>query len=129
MDGGDQSKNKRRKLRRFGRRSSDPDVDEPIGDLRGTTAANARRMTEEERNIMLFKRKLRNREAAFKSREKQKQLAMEVKVLMRDSCGHILRIVRLYSACLRELEALKAENNSLFALKESLSARISVCPR
>lgn len=44
-----------------------------IHDLRGTTSAEVRLMTEEEKRIVQFKRRLRNRESAKRSREKKKQ--------------------------------------------------------
>mmetsp|Transcript_6337 Transcript_6337/g.19145 ORF Transcript_6337/g.19145 Transcript_6337/m.19145 type:complete len:287 (-) Transcript_6337:1729-2589(-) len=44
-----------------------------LKDISGTTAAAARRMTPTERDLMLYKRKLRNRESARKSRLRKKQ--------------------------------------------------------
>eukprot|EP00188_Purpureofilum_apyrenoidigerum_P001848 Plantae.Rhodophyta-Purpureofilum_apyrenoidigerum.ctg20689.p1 GENE.Plantae.Rhodophyta-Purpureofilum_apyrenoidigerum.ctg20689~~Plantae.Rhodophyta-Purpureofilum_apyrenoidigerum.ctg20689.p1 ORF type:complete len:286 (-),score=41.91 Plantae.Rhodophyta-Purpureofilum_apyrenoidigerum.ctg20689:509-1366(-) len=44
-----------------------------LKDISGTTAAAARRMTPDERDLMLYKRKLRNRESARKSRLRKKQ--------------------------------------------------------
>jgi len=46
---------------------------EVLGDLHGTTSIDVRRMTEEERKLVYFKRKLRNRESAKRSRMKRQQ--------------------------------------------------------
>lgn len=43
-----------------------------VTDLSGTTANKGRRMTPRERDIMLYKRKLRNRDSASRSRKKKK---------------------------------------------------------
>ncbi|GJQ12241.1 hypothetical protein GpartN1_g4032.t1 [Galdieria partita] len=49
-----------------------------VTDLSGTTANRGRKMTPRERNIMLFKRKLRNRDSASRSRKKKKMIMEEV---------------------------------------------------
>lgn len=43
-----------------------------LSDLSGTTAARSRKMTQNERDVMLHKRRLRNRASAARSREKQR---------------------------------------------------------
>ncbi|EME30214.1 hypothetical protein Gasu2_26880 [Galdieria sulphuraria] len=42
-----------------------------LEDLKGSTSAQGRKMTAEERTLMLYKRKLRNRESAAKTRKKR----------------------------------------------------------
>lgn len=49
-----------------------------LRDLKGSTAAKSRKMTEEERDIMLHKRRLRNRQSAARSRVKQRKTIGEV---------------------------------------------------
>lgn len=44
-----------------------------LADLTGSTAAKSRKMTDEERDIMLHKRRLRNRASAARSRDKQRK--------------------------------------------------------
>eukprot|EP00170_Pyropia_yezoensis_P010244 contig_47143_g10282 len=46
-----------------------------LADLSGTTAAESRRMSAEERALMLHKRKLRNRASAARSRDRQRASA------------------------------------------------------
>jgi len=43
-------------------------------DLKGTTSARARRMSMEERNLVLLKRKLRNRASAVRSRKRRLEI-------------------------------------------------------
>lgn len=89
-------------------------------DLRGSTAAKSRKMTDEERDIMLHKRRLRNRASAARSRDKQRktigELGEEVDVLLERAvaleqrCGAAEReILHLRMAN----EALKKENVDL----------------
>ncbi|EME30831.1 hypothetical protein Gasu2_25310 [Galdieria sulphuraria] len=49
-----------------------------VTDLSGTTANRGRKMTPRERDIMLFKRKLRNRDSASRSRMKKKMIKEEL---------------------------------------------------
>lgn len=61
----------------------------PLLDLSGTTAARSRKMDAGEREIMLMKRRLRNRASAARSRQKQRNqvnvLQDEVKALKREN--------------------------------------------
>lgn len=49
-----------------------------LRDLKGSTAAKSRKMTVEERDIMLHKRRLRNRQSAARSRDRQRKTIMDV---------------------------------------------------
>mmetsp|Transcript_10778 Transcript_10778/g.28837 ORF Transcript_10778/g.28837 Transcript_10778/m.28837 type:complete len:315 (-) Transcript_10778:753-1697(-) len=51
--------------------SGEPIDAEALGDLTGTTAMEARKMSESERQVVLLKRKMRNRESARRSRVKK----------------------------------------------------------
>lgn len=53
----------------------DPD---DLLDLRGSTAAKSRKMTVEQRDVMLHKRRLRNRASAARSRDKQRKTIGEL---------------------------------------------------
>lgn len=59
---------------------------EQLRDLQGTTAAKSRKMTNTEHDVMLHKRRLRNRASAARSREKQRKtigdLSTEVDALV-----------------------------------------------
>ncbi|KAJ8907666.1 hypothetical protein NDN08_007775 [Rhodosorus marinus] len=45
-----------------------------LGDISGTTSSKVKAMSPEERELVLFKRKLRNRESARRSRERRRML-------------------------------------------------------
>lgn len=96
-------------------------------DLRGSTAAKSRKMTPQEHEIMLHKRRLRNRQSAARSRDKQRktiaELGEEVDQLLlktqrvKQRC-HIaesqLRQLRAAHDALRdENQQLKVSNNQL----------------
>lgn len=49
-----------------------------LSDLKGTTAARSRKMSAEEHDVMLHKRRLRNRASAARSREKQRKTINEL---------------------------------------------------
>lgn len=93
---------------------------EDLVDLRGSTAAKSRKMTEEERDIMLHKRRLRNRQSAARSRDKQRKTISDVgdevdelvarSDIILQRCLQVEKEVRL----LREAnDALRAENEQL----------------
>ena len=95
-------------------------------DLKGTTAARSRKMSEEERRIMLHKRRLRNRASAARSREKRcktiTDLTTEVEELLRTTS-------ELSSKCSSlgvEVKRLQADNKALQKENSRLkSARFS----
>lgn len=86
-----------------------------LADIGGTTAARSRQMSEEERRVMLYKRKLRNRASAARSREKRcrtiMELSKEVQALLDVS-------TKLRSEC----NARAAENDNIFAENKKLKA-------
>ncbi len=85
----------------------------PLQDIGGTTAARSRQMTEEERRVMLYKRKLRNRASAARSREKRcrtiRELSNEVTGLLESSSEIAAQCAKV--KC--ENERLTADNNLL----------------
>jgi cell division protein FtsB len=89
--------------------------DELLQDLKGTTAARSRLMSEEERNLMLHKRRLRNRASAARSREKQRSA---VQCLSQQAEGLISTIHDLRKDCAAqhaEIRRLREQNNALRA--------------
>lgn len=89
-------------------------------DLKGSTAAKSRKMTPQERDIMLHKRRLRNRQSAARSRDKQRKTITE----LGDEVDQLLlKAQRVKQRChsaeqqLRDLraahEALRTENEQL----------------
>lgn len=84
-----------------------------LTDIGGSTAARSRQMTEEERRVMLYKRKLRNRASAARSREKRCRTMME---LSTDLAALLERSERVHNDALKVAQdnaALRAENNNL----------------
>lgn len=97
--------------------------------LQGTTAAKARMMNEEERRVVLLKRKIRNRESAARARQRQKVLAVEAERMMED----LMRLAKAEIAEALELQeklkAMKEENERLAAMmerKERLSTKVEM---
>ncbi|KAK4522728.1 hypothetical protein GAYE_PCTG14G0618 [Galdieria yellowstonensis] len=69
-----------------------------IEDLKGSTSAQGRKMTAEERALMLYKRKLRNRESAAKTRKKRAKTLNQI--------GHELEELREKAELLDERSSL-----------------------
>lgn len=74
----------------------------PLLDLAGTTAARSRKMDPEEREIMLMKRRLRNRASAARSRQKQRNQ-------VRSLTEKVTNLNAKLKAAVRENERLAAE--------------------
>lgn len=99
---------------------------EEIADLRGTTAARSRKMTEEERRVMLHKRRLRNRASAARSREKRSRtlndLSAEVEELMKKAAT----LAEQARNAVEEARNLKARNVLLSKENELLKAELRI---
>lgn len=99
---------------------------EELVDLRGTTAARSRKMTEEERRVMLHKRRLRNRASAARSREKRSRtlndLSAEVEELMKRAEG----LKEEARRAVEETRRLKARNVLLSKENELLKAELRI---
>lgn len=94
-----------------------------LADLKGTTAARSRKMTEEERRVMLHKRRLRNRASAARSREKRSRtlldLTTEVEELIKrtsaltqqakDAAGEVRKLMAQNVLLVKENQLLKSE--------------------
>lgn len=99
---------------------------EDLGDLKGTTAARSRKMTEEERRVMLHKRRLRNRASAARSREKRSRtlndLTNEVEELMKRA----QLLAEQSRKFIEENNMLKAKNAMLTKENELLKAELKI---
>lgn len=99
---------------------------EEMADLKGTTAARSRKMTEEERRVMLHKRRLRNRASAARSREKRSRtlndLSAEVEELMKKAAG----LAEQARVAVEEARSLKARNVLLVKENELLKAELRI---
>lgn len=81
-----------------------------LQDLTGTTAARSRKMTEEERRIMLHKRRLRNRASAARSREKRSKTLVDLTVEVEDLIHTSFLLVRQASHAAELARKLHAKN-------------------
>lgn len=90
-------------------------------DLTGSTAAKSRKMNHEERDIMLHKRRLRNRASAARSRDKQRKTINDVG----DEVDELLAISKqLLERCIAaesSISELKQQNDEL--IKENRQLR------
>lgn len=96
-------------------------------DLTGTTAAQSRKMTPVQRDIMLHKRRLRNRASAARSREKQRKTITDLTGdidLLNDRAEQISKSAASLQATVNaitvERDELRAENERLRRENESL---------
>ncbi|GJQ09864.1 hypothetical protein GpartN1_g1655.t1 [Galdieria partita] len=88
-----------------------------LEDLKGSTSAQGRRMTAEERALMLYKRKLRNRESAAKTRKKRAKTLNQI--------GEELEELRLRADSLNERSsrAYKTEEENKKLVEENSHLR------
>lgn len=97
-----------------------------MDDLKGTTAARSRKMTEEERRVMLHKRRLRNRASAARSREKRSRtlndLSTEVEELMKKAAT----LAEQARKAVEEARRLKAKNVLLVKENELLKSELKM---
>lgn len=111
-----------------------------LEDLSGTTAARSRKMSHDERELMLHKRRLRNRESAARSRDKQRrttaELAAEVDALVQrtrlltEACERASASARVYEARANAFAASHAQLSAeLSALRASTAQLPPPLPR
>lgn len=97
-----------------------------MSDLKGTTAARSRKMTEDERRVMLHKRRLRNRASAARSREKRSRtlhdLSSEVEELMKKAAA----LAEQARSAVEEAQKLKAKNILLTKENELLKSELKM---
>lgn len=83
-------------------------------DLSGSTAAKSRKMTDAERDIMLHKRRLRNRASAARSRDKQRKTVNELSDEMEELLCHSTELKK-------RCENAEGKNVELQALNSALA--------
>mmetsp|Transcript_11009 Transcript_11009/g.19894 ORF Transcript_11009/g.19894 Transcript_11009/m.19894 type:complete len:220 (-) Transcript_11009:555-1214(-) len=94
-----------------------------IGDLKGTTAMQARRMTDEERQMVLLKRKLRNRESAKRSRTKRQNALTDLNKEFFDLLSKSEHLKAEVDKLSSENERLARENARILAQVKVAEAR------
>lgn len=82
-------------------------------DLKGTTAARSRKMTEEERRIMLHKRRLRNRASAARSREKRCRTITDLAKEVEDLLNKTGQLSSQCTALKKDVQRLSTQNRNL----------------
>jgi hypothetical protein len=86
-----------------------------LQDLKGTTAAQSRLMSEAEHDIMLHKRRLRNRASAARSREKQRNAIQQLSDQVNCLNSAMLKLRNDCTAKELEIRRLREQNNTLRA--------------
>jgi len=99
-----------------------------IRDLAGTTAARSKNMSEAERAEMLYRRKIRNRESAVRSRERQREVLEELCGSFERDVRDALAVLDKVSLVLEESRALQLEYDMAFALLACGSLSSPSCP-
>eukprot|EP00172_Hildenbrandia_rubra_P002618 Plantae.Rhodophyta-Hildenbrandia_rubra.ctg3601.p1 GENE.Plantae.Rhodophyta-Hildenbrandia_rubra.ctg3601~~Plantae.Rhodophyta-Hildenbrandia_rubra.ctg3601.p1 ORF type:complete len:283 (+),score=101.59 Plantae.Rhodophyta-Hildenbrandia_rubra.ctg3601:238-1086(+) len=94
-----------------------------FNDLTGTTAAHSRKMTGKEREIMLHKRRLRNRESAARSREKRGKTVTELSKDYEQLAAVMEEMKSTIAKVVDECRELKEENTELKEEKWALEVR------
>lgn len=89
-----------------------------LADIGGTTAARSRQMSEEERRVMLYKRKLRNRASAARSREKRCRTILELS-------KEVHSLLEVSTKLRVECNSRAAENNQIMNENKKLKAENS----
>lgn len=97
-----------------------------LTDLSGTTAARSRKMTDEERKVMLHKRRLRNRASAARSREKRSRTLNELTTEVEDLMKKSARLAQQASQAVEEARKLRAKNFMLMKENELLKAELKL---
>lgn len=95
-----------------------------LKDLSGTTAAKSRKMTPKERDIMLHKRRLRNRESAARSRDKQRKTIGELSEEMDALSATVQRLTERAKEADACTTTLRNQNSSLLAQVASMKAEL-----
>lgn len=95
-----------------------------LADLSGTTAAESRRMSAEERALMLHKRKLRNRASAARSRDRQRASASATGCEVGRLRAEAAAAVAVATAATADATALRADNGRLRAELACVTARL-----
>jgi len=81
-----------------------------LGDLKGTTAYAARKMTPDEKQLMLLKRKIRNRESAKRSKAKKDSQIHNIQVSHEKLLGELEQLRMRVQELVAENTNMKQEN-------------------
>jgi len=96
-----------------------------LGDLRGTTSALSRKMTTEEHAMMLYKRKLRNRLSAARSRKRHQQTLLQLQSQI-DGLNELSnRVMESCEACSVDNGRLREENMRLYCENMNLRTHLA----
>lgn len=95
-------------------------------DLTGTTAARSRKMTDEERKVMLHKRRLRNRASAARSREKRSRTLNDLTAEVEDLVRTSLQLAHQATQAAEEARKLRAKNVMLSKENQLLKAGLNL---
>lgn len=95
-------------------------------DLTGTTAARSRKMTDDERKVMLHKRRLRNRASAARSREKRSRTLNDLTAEVEDLVRKSLQLAQQASLAAEEARKLRAKNFMLSKENQLLKAGLNL---
>lgn len=97
-----------------------------LSDLKGTTAARSRKMTEEERRVMLHKRRLRNRASAARSREKRSRTLNDLSTEVEELLKRAAALAEQAKHAMEETRRLNAKNVLLTKENELLKAELNI---
>ncbi|KAA8491965.1 hypothetical protein FVE85_8447 [Porphyridium purpureum] len=96
-----------------------------LGDLSGTTSAMSRKMTKEEHDLMLYKRKLRNRLSAARSRKRHQETLASLQTEIESLNEHSNRVMAKCEEASTENTKLREENMRLYCENMNLRSRLS----
>lgn len=85
-----------------------------LKDLSGSTAAKSRKMTDDERDIMLHKRRLRNRASAARSRDKQRKTINDISDELQEIYEYAERVMQRCLLSEQKITTLEKEKDMLF---------------
>mmetsp|Transcript_5817 Transcript_5817/g.17393 ORF Transcript_5817/g.17393 Transcript_5817/m.17393 type:complete len:116 (-) Transcript_5817:2204-2551(-) len=91
-----------------------------LADLAGTTAARSKNMTDEERRLMLLKRKIRNRESATRSRDLRNKEVSDLRETVKLLADRSVDCIERYEECVQAVRALEEECRSLQVQREQI---------
>mmetsp|Transcript_10394 Transcript_10394/g.18733 ORF Transcript_10394/g.18733 Transcript_10394/m.18733 type:complete len:406 (+) Transcript_10394:161-1378(+) len=97
-----------------------------LGDLRGTTSALSRKMTTEEHALMLYKRKLRNRLSAARSRKRHQQTLLQLQTEIDGLNEQSNRVMEHCETCATENGRLRQDNMRLYCENMNLRTHLAV---
>eukprot|EP00179_Madagascaria_erythrocladioides_P007834 CAMPEP_0198314012 /NCGR_PEP_ID=MMETSP1450-20131203/4846_1 /TAXON_ID=753684 ORGANISM="Madagascaria erythrocladiodes, Strain CCMP3234" /NCGR_SAMPLE_ID=MMETSP1450 /ASSEMBLY_ACC=CAM_ASM_001115 /LENGTH=332 /DNA_ID=CAMNT_0044017049 /DNA_START=345 /DNA_END=1343 /DNA_ORIENTATION=- len=98
----------------------------PVKDLKGTTSAMSRKMTDNERDLMLLKRKLRNRQSAARSRKRHQAILQTLQQDLGTLTERADKVTAACENCSMQNGKLREENMRLYCENAYLRAQLSM---